>query len=214
MNPHLAAVLAARSTVEAFPHHDGPIILQLVGRCALLSMAVENVEAALAFAEMLAPIAAAEGVILIADSYHQSIEQAEPPDLKDLPMRGDLARRFGEGDPTITEAILIHSAWREGRFELTICPYRRDTDDDGETVIEWLEGSSDTDDADEIDGRLPDALRHALASGSVFDEPEYMTESAEGMRMGTAMFMLNRLGMSADLVAREPDGDVDLRIVP
>lgn len=213
MNPHLAAVLAARSTVEMFPDEDGPTIAQLVGHHAILSLTVPNVDHAMGLIEMLAPIAAAEGIILIADSYHQAVESDRPLSEEELPMHGDLERRFRDGDPTVTECLLVHTIWRglpNGRpiFELTTCPYRRD--DHG---IDWLPGSNDTQDADEIAGRIPEWLTQVIDQGQVFDEPEFSTEDAEGMRMGTAAFMLSRLGVPADLIAREDDGDdtVDLR---
>ncbi len=176
MNPHAAACLAARATLEEHPGHDHPPVLQLVGTEALMSVCTDSVDRALRLAEALVPLVAWQGVVLVADSWHTTA--ADPAEVPP----GSVRARGEAGDPTVHEALVVHSHWRTRPPELTILPYRRHADPgpDG-WRIEWLTGGTDRDDASCAQGRVSDALAAAMA--------EPMREPPDGRRASQALVM-------------------------
>lgn len=203
-SPHVAAVLAARANLELFPTYDGPCVLQAVGRHALLSCCVVSVDVALPLADLVAPIVATAGLILVADAYHEAVAlHGADPSCVPEPARGDLARRFDHGDRAVTEALLVHSAWRDAPSQLTILPYVRTESIKG-PGIQWLPSPDGDHDDTGGSGRVPDALRAALAKPR-----RLLPGSMEAATMGVLADSLGAAGMVCDVLDL-PD-TIDLR---
>lgn len=185
MTPYAAALHAARQVREDMP--DAPstgVIFQIVAPDAVLSIVLNDLAEAMAIGPAIASLG--DELILIADTYHLVGTPGAPfPD--PLPEPGELARRFNDGDPGVTEALVVASVARHSSGRVTVMPYARPPITWGTPVV--------LRDDEHLGGRLLAVLRDAL------DASEPAT-GASLYPMTWAAGQLTRHGYGADVTPR------------
>jgi hypothetical protein len=192
MSVHDAAVNAARFALGAHPEHELPILLQAAGTDYVLTTAFNDVPEALGLVHMIAPAVGARSLTFVADAYVASDPRGpagadDPEGLLASYEHGDLAQRFAEGDPTVSETLTVCTAHRLGLPRITNCPYRRT-----EHGIEWIEAKQH--DAEGLAGRVVDAMRTALMEDGPPDAP-----TDEEARFEVVAAFLRFRGVQADV---------------